>query len=117
MTTRRENPIRQTAMVIGASCDIRIIGAATEMPTSATASTTSGERDPEPDPDLLCMDVICVTQAATSLARCTQGKRCRVLCDVGSVSIFVCYHMAEITPDLRARPKGEAYRELAEHID
>jgi GAF domain-containing protein len=25
--------------------------------------------------------------------------------------------MAEITPDLRARPKGEAYRELAGHID
>jgi GAF domain-containing protein len=25
--------------------------------------------------------------------------------------------MAEITPDLRARPKGEAYRELAEHVN
>ena len=25
--------------------------------------------------------------------------------------------MAEITPDLRTRPKSEAYRELAEHID
>jgi L-methionine (R)-S-oxide reductase len=37
--------------------------------------------------------------------------------DAGAHSIFVCYLMAEITLDLRTRPKGEAYRELAEHVN
>jgi hypothetical protein len=47
-------------MVTGESCDRRIIGAATEIPTSAIASTTRGERDLEP----LRMAEICVTWAS-----------------------------------------------------
>jgi L-methionine (R)-S-oxide reductase len=64
------------------------------MPRRAIASTASGERGP----DLLAITLICVTRGT-------------------HVTVGVSYSMAEITLDLRARPKGEAYRDLAEHVD
>jgi L-methionine (R)-S-oxide reductase len=64
------------------------------MPRRAIASTASGDRGA----DLLAIALICLTPGI-------------------HVTGGVFYSMAEITLDLRARPKGEAYRELAEHVD